>query len=406
MKSRAIVRLLGCAFVVVLAACSGGTGPPPPPPPPPPPGAPVVNAGTGGRLPVGTTFNLSATFTDTTSNSSPWSYGIDWGDGNTASGTKSTMTPITATHTFASVGAYPVQVTVTDNGGASGSGSLTVTATAPVILAAGDIGDCARTSDNATGALLQTLEGIVMPLGDNAYLSGTPTEFSNCYDPAWGQAKDRTRPVAGNHDYYNPRPDSVKNADGYFGYFGAAAGNPAKGYYSYTLGSWLVIVLNTGTEAPAYIAAGSTQEQWLRAELASHTQQCVVAMFHHPQFSTVSPRPFIREETTPLWNALYEGGADLVLNGHDHTYQRYAPMKPDGTPDAAFGIRQITVGTGGGEGLYAFGATVPTLEVRNNDTFGVLKLTLKNGGYDWRFMPTAGGTFTDSGSGTCHGRPS
>jgi PKD repeat protein len=404
MNSRTIAGMLGLAFVLIGAACGGGTGPTPPPPPPPP-GAPVVTPGASGSVPVGTAFNLSATFIDTTSNSSPWSYGIDWGDGNSASGTKSSISPIAVTHTFASVGDYNVKVTVTNKGGRSGTGSLTVTATDPVILAAGDIGDCDRTGDNATGALLNTLAGIVAPLGDNAYLSGTPTEFANCYDPAWGQAKGRTRPVAGNHDYYNPRPDNVKNADGYFGYFGAAAGDPAKGYYSYTLGTWLVIVLNTGTESPAYIAAGSAQEQWLRAELASHTQQCVVAMFHHPQFSTVSGRDFIRPETTPLWNALYEGGADLVLNGHDHTYQRYAPMKPDGTPDAAFGIRQITVGTGGGEGLYGFGPTVPTLEVRNNDTFGVLALTLKNGGYDWRFMPAAGGTFSDSGSATCHGRP-
>lgn len=400
MTPRAFIRLRGLMLILAATACSRTTGPGPGPT-----SAPVVTARSDSTLPVGTTYNLSATFADTGSNSAPWSYDVAWGDGATASGTKTSISPIIDSHVYAAEGSYTVTVTVTNKQGEHGSSSVTVTAAAPVILAAGDIGDCSRTSDNATGALLNTLEGIVMPLGDNAYVSGTPTEFTNCYDPAWGQAKQRTRPVAGNHDYYNPRPDSVKNADGYFGYFGAAAGDPAKGYYSYTLGSWLVIVLNTGTESSAFIAAGSPQEQWLRAELASHTQQCVVAMLHHPQFSTVSGRPFIRTETTPLWNALYEGGADLVVNGHDHNYQRYAPMKPDGTSDAAFGIRQITVGTGGGEGLYAFGPTVPTLEVRNNDTFGVLKLTLKNGGYDWRFLPAAGGTFTDSGSGTCHGRP-
>jgi hypothetical protein len=294
---------------------------------------------------------------------------------------------------------------VTNSNDATGSASAAVAATAPVIIAAGDIGDCDRQSDDATGTLLDNIAGIIMPLGDNAYLSGTPTEFTNCYAPNWGRHKSRTRPVAGNHDYYNP--GSTKNAAGYFGYFGATAGNPSKGYYDFTLGSWLVIVLNTGTESQDFIAAGSAQEQWLRAELASHTEQCTVALFHHPQFSTVTGRPFIRPETTPLWQALYDGGADLVLNGHDHTYQRYKPMRPDGTADAAFGIRQITVGTGGGEGLYGFGDANANLDVRNNDTFGVLKLTLKSGSYDWQFIPASGwGSFTDSGSATCHGRPS
>lgn len=408
MKSRAISRLRGCVLLLAAAAaCSGGTEPPPPPPPPP--GAPIVTVPSGESLPVGTTYALSATFTDTSSNAAPWSYDVDWGDGNSSTGTKSAITPIETSHTYVTQGDYTVTVAVTNNKDATGTGRATVAATDPVIIAAGDIGDCDRTSDDATGSLIATLEGIVMPLGDNAYTSGTPTEFANCYAPAWGGQKARTRPVAGNHDYYNP--GATKNADGYFGYFGAAAGDPSKGYYSFTLGTWRVIVLNTGTESNTFIAAGSAQEQWLRSELASHSEQCTVALFHHPQFSTVTDRPFIRPETTPLWQALYDGGADLVLNGHDHTYQRYKPMRPDGTADAAFGIRQITVGTGGGEGLYGFGSTNPNLEVRagngENGTFGVLKLTLKNGSYSWQFMPAPGqGSFTDSGSGTCHGRPS
>lgn len=402
MTARSLIRLLSLGLVIA-AACSSPGGPPPPPPPPP--GAPVVSAGSNESVPVGTKYDLSATFNDTTSNASPWSYDVDWGDGTSATGTKSSITPITGTHTYASEGNYKVTVSVTNQHDATGTDDVTIAATAPVIIAAGDIGDCDRTSDNHTGDLLDTIEGIVMPLGDNAYTSGTATEFANCFDPAWGRQKARIRPVAGNHDYYNP--GATKNADGYFGYFGAVAGDRAKGYYDFVLGDWLVIVLNTGTESATFIEAGSPQEQWLRAELASHTQACVVALFHHPQFSTVTGRPFVRPETTPLWNALYEYGADLVLNGHDHTFQRYAPMKPDGTLDAAHGIRQITVGTGGGEGLYGFGPSVPQLEVRNNDTFGVLKLTLKTGGYDWRFMPAAGeGSFTDSGSGSCHGRPS
>ena len=407
MKKHTLARFRALLVLFAAAAsvtCSGGPTPPPPPPPPPP-GAPVVDAGQGGSLPVGMAFSLSATFSDTSANGAPWDYGIDWGDGTTATGSKSSVAPITGTHTYAAEGNYEVKVSVTNSHDATGTNSVTVDATSPVIIAAGDIGDCARTSDDATGSLLDANPGIVMPLGDNAYVSGTPTEYANCFDPAWGRAKNRMRPVLGNHDYYNP--GATKNADGYFGYFGAAAGDPAKGYYSFNLGSWLVIVLNTGTEAPGYIAAGSAQEQWLRSLLASHSEQCAVAMFHHPQFSTVSGRPFVRPETTPLWQALYDGGVDLVLNGHDHTYQRFKPMKPDGTADASFGIRQITAGTGGGEGLYAFGDANANLEVRNDDTFGVLKVTLKNGAYDWRFIPAAGqGSFTDSGSANCHGRPS
>jgi len=393
------LRLIALLALGAVPACKSPT------PPPPPPGAPVVDAGQNGSVQVGSTFGLSATFTDTMSGAAPWNYDVNWGDGTTASGTKSSVSPITGTHAYAAEGDYHVTVSVTNSLNVTGTDGLTVDATAPVIIAAGDIGDCTRTSDEATGALLDTIPGTVMPLGDNAYLSGTPTEYATCYDPAWGRVKNRTRPVPGNHDYYNPGPS--KNADGYFGYFGAAAGPDKKGYYDFTLGTWFIIVLNTGTENGDSIKAGSAQEQWLRAELASHSQQCTLALWHHPQFTTVTGRPFIRPETTPLFQALYDGGVDLLLNGHDHTYQRFAPMRADGTADAAFGVRQITAGTGGGEGLYGFGPTIPNLEVRNADTFGVLKLTLHESSYDWKFIPAPGfGSFTDSGSGNCHGRPS
>jgi PKD repeat protein len=362
---------------------------------------PVVSAGPDKAEPVGATYTLSTTFSDGADG--PWTYAIQWGDGTTQDGTRNTPGAFTSSHTYASEAAYRIRINVADRFGAQGRDSLMLTATAPVLIAAGDIGDCAptRTGDDQTANLIDGIEGIVVPLGDNAYETGTAAEFTNCYDPNWGRHKARTRPVAGNHDYY------TTDATGYFGYFGSSAGDPAKGYYSYTLGSWFVIVLNTGTERTSYIAAGSVQEQWLRAELASHSQQCVLAMFHHPHISTISGRDTIpfRTETKPLWDALYQYGADLVLNGHDHAYQRFAPMKPDGTGDPTYGIRQITVGTGGGEGLYAFGPTRPTLEVRDNQTLGVLKLTLRSGGYGWQFVPVAGKTFTDSGSGTCHGKP-
>jgi PKD repeat protein len=361
----------------------------------------VVTAGADGTVPLEAPYSLSATFTDTT-NRSPWSYDVDWGDGNSSSGSKSTAGAITATHAYTTEGSYRVSVTVTNGGGKSGSGSFNVTVTDPVLLAAGDIADCRRTSDDATANLLDNLQGIVVPLGDNAYLDGTTDEYNNCYAPTWGRQKARSRPAAGNHDYNTP------DAAGYYGYFGAAAGDPTKGYYTYTLGSWFVIVLNTGTDRPINYAVGSPQEVWLRNELATHSQQCVLAMWHHPRFSTVEGRDAIRPEVGPIWNALYEYGVDLVLNGHDHAYQRFAAQTPDGVADANYGIPQIAVGTGGGEGLYAFGpiSTGSNLVVRNNDTWGILKVTLRAGGYDWQFIPAAGGTFTDSGSGTCHGRPS
>ena len=352
---------------------------------------------------VGQPYSLSATFSDTGS-AGPWNYQVSWGDGNQSTGSKSSAGAITATHTYTTQGNYSVGVTVTNPEGASGEDAASIAATAPVIVTAGDIADCARGGDEATGHLLDNIAGVVMPLGDLVYVSGSAQEFTDCYAPNWGRQKARSRPVPGNHDYYTP------GAAPYFSYFGSAAGDPAKGYYDFALGDWLVMVINTGTEKPADYAVGSAQEQWIRAELASHSQQCVVALFHHPRFSTTTGRDLIRPEVTPIWDALYQYGVDLVLNAHDHNYQRWAPQKPDGTADAAFGIRQITVGTGGGEGLYNFGA-IPAganLDVRNNDTFGVLKVTLKSGGYDWQFIPAtaAGGSFTDSGSGTCHGRPS
>jgi len=374
------------------------------------PTTPVVTAGSDSTIMAGSTYALTASFTDTTTQG-PWSYVINWGDDTHSQGSKNAPGSITSTHTYSTDGSFNVTVAVTNAGGETGTDAAKITVTPPVLLLAGDIGDCQRSDDEATADLVSTLTGIVVPLGDNAYLNGTPDDYTNCYAPTWGRFKSRSRPVAGNHDYNCQPGQNLPGCDtpaaGYFGYFGAAAGDPTKGYYSYELGSWFVIVLNSGTDRPVLMEAGSEQEQWLRAELASHSQQCVLALLHHPRFSTTLNRSPIVPHLAALWNALYEYGADLVVNGHDHNYQRYAPQRPDGTADATYGIRQFTVGTGGGETLYAFGP-IPAgsnLEVRDNQTNGVLKLTLKSGGYDWRFMPVAGKTFTDSGSGTCHGRP-
>ena len=401
MSSRALVRTF--LMLLVATACDN-------PGDNSQPTAPVVTAGANSSIMTGSTYALAASFTDTTAQG-PWNYEISWGDDSRSQGSKSAPGPITATHTYGAEGTYHVTVAVTNGGGKTGTGSATVTVTPPVLLLAGDIGDCQRNGDNETADLLDTMDGIVVPLGDIAYLNGTPTDYTNCYEPSWGRHKARTRPVPGNHDYNCQPGQNLPGCDtpaaGYFGYFGAAAGDPTKGYYSYELGSWFVIVLNSGTDRPVLMEAGSEQEQWLRRELAAHSQQCVLALLHHPRFSTTLNRSPIVPHLAALWNALYEYGADLVVNGHDHNYQRYAPQRPDGTADATYGIRQLTVGTGGGETLYSFGP-IPAgsnLEVRDNSTNGVLKLTLKSGGYDWRFTPVAGATFTDSGSGTCHGRP-
>ena len=392
MSSRITTRLRVLLVLLAAAAC-GPSGPGVTP-------GSIEVTGTDITIPLASTIQVPATFSDT-SNQGPWSYSVKWGDGSSSNGSTASQGAIPEHHTYTDDGAFRLDVTVTNAKDASGTTSLTVTTTDPVILAAGDIGDCTRSSDEATGQTLDTIPGTVMPLGDNAYLNGTPDEYVNCYAPNWGRQKARTRPVAGNHDYNTP------GAPGYFGYFGAAAGDPAKGYYSFMAGDWFVLVLNTGTDRPVDYQVGSAQEQWLRGELAAHNQQCTLAVWHHPRFSTTEGRDPIRPEVGPIWNALYEYGVDLVLNGHDHSYQRFAPQKPDGTRDDVFGIRQIIAGTGGGEGLYAFAAIVPgsNLEVRNNDTWGVLKVTLKANGYDWRFVRSAGGTFTDSGSGNCHGRP-
>jgi len=180
-----------------------------------------------------------------------------------------------------------------------------------------------------------------------------------------------------------------------------AAGDPATGYYSYDLGTWHIIVLNSECKEVGGCNAGSQQEKWLRADLAAHPAACKLAYFHKPLFS--SGRAHGDDlEIQPLWQALYDGSADVVVNGHDHDYERFAPQTPDAAPDPKRGIREFVVGTGG-KNHRPFGTPRPNSEIRNADAFGVLKLTLKPTGYDWQFVPEAGKTFTDSGSGNCHG---
>ncbi|HET7047345.1 MAG TPA: DNRLRE domain-containing protein [Solirubrobacteraceae bacterium] len=257
----------------------------------------------------------------------------------------------------------------------------------PVITAAGDIAG-SPTDSAPTAALIQEIAPTrVLTLGDNAYPDGSLQNFRDYYDPNWGRFKAITSPSPGNHDYH------IADAAGYFTYFGAQA--PAA-YYSYDLGAWHLISL----DGEISHSAGSPQEQWLKADLAAHPNQCTLAYWHEPRFSSGSVHGS-NTSFDAFWRDLFSTGAEVVLNGHDHDYERFAPQTPDAQADPARGIREFVVGTGG-DSLYSFGAPLPNSEVRNNSTDGVLELTLHNGSYDWRFAPVAGQSFTDSGTQACH----
>ena len=265
----------------------------------------------------------------------------------------------------------------------------------PVLVAAGDIADCEATGDSQTSALLDAFPyATVAPLGDNAYPSGTAEEFRSCYAPTWGHVLGRTKPTPGNHDYLTP------GASGYFGYFGSRAGAGGTGYFSYDLGRWHLVSLNSNCAAiPGGCAAGSPQEQWLRNDLATHRTACTLAYWHHPRFSSGTSGS--HGEMEPIWAALYDNGVDVVLNGHDHGYERFAPQTPVGVADPVRGIREFVVGTGGQSHGF-FPTTQPNSEIRNAGTFGLIRLTLRPSGYDWEFVPVAGKLFSERGSGTCH----
>ena len=265
-----------------------------------------------------------------------------------------------------------------------------------MLVGAGDIASCALTADTATAKLLAAIPGTVFTAGDNAYESGTATEYANCYDPTWGSVKGRTRPVPGNHEYV------TAGAAGYFAYFGTLAGENGRGWYAYDAGAWRIYALNSNCSASGVggCGPGSEQEQWLLADLTANPRQCVAAIWHHPRFSSG------------------EHGNDPSMADHpDPPLQRrrgtrdqrpraqLRALRPDAAPtgvaDTARGLREIIVGTGGAS-LRAMAATQPNTEVRSNAAHGVLKLTLSAAGYRWDFVPIAGKTFTDTGTGTCH----
>ncbi|MEU4552434.1 CBM96 family carbohydrate-binding protein [Micromonospora violae] len=259
----------------------------------------------------------------------------------------------------------------------------------PVLVGAGDIAD-SGSGDSATATLLDTIAGTVFTTGDNVYDSGTASQFTNYYEPTWGRHKSRTRPSPGNHDY------NTSGATGYYNYFGTSAGPSGRGYYSFDLGNWHVVSLNSNIS----MSAGSTQEQWLRADLAASSKPCTLAYWHHPLF-TSSSNHAPSTSTRPLYQALYDYNADVVVWGHNHVYERFAPMNPSGGADSSRGLRSFVAGMGGA-GHYSFGTIQPNSEARNSSAWGVLKFTLHSGSYDWQFVPVAGQTYSDSGTGTCH----
>lgn len=285
--------------------------------------------------------------------------------------------------------------------------------TDPVIVAAGDIA-CDPTNPlfrggsgtsgwcraAKTAAIVAAIgPTAVLPLGDAQYDTGRLRQYRASYRLSWGVFLSKSFPTPGNHDY-----EASSTASGYLRYFGNRATPPgasANGYYSYNVGTWHLISLNSNCTFVG-CGSGSAQYQWLKGDLQSHPQDCTLAYWHAPRFSsgphgnTTSVQPF--------WNLLYRYGAEVVLNGHDHIYERFAPQNAAGAKDTKYGLREFIVGTGGAQ-HYWIDKVKPHSLVRNTKAFGVLRMALHSGGYGWSFRPVAGATFKDSGTGTCHGRP-
>lgn len=252
------------------------------------------------------------------------------------------------------------------------------------LVGAGDISTCSNSNDEATAKLLDGISGTVFTTGDNAYTDGTYTQFTNCYGPTWGRHKSRTKPVPGNHEY------NTSGASGYFKYFSSASS-----YYAYNLGDWRIYALNSEID----VSSTSAQVKWLKSDLAANPKKCVLAYWHKPRWSSGSHYGN-NSRYQALWQVLYQAGAELVLNGHEHMYERFKEMNASGSASSP-GLREIIVGTGGSS-HYGFGSILSTSQVRNSTTYGVLKLTLSSTSYSWKFVPVAGKSFTDSGTTNCH----
>jgi hypothetical protein len=267
-----------------------------------------------------------------------------------------------------------------------------------VLVGAADIARCTRTEHELTAKLVDRIEGTVFTAGDHAYPYGRPQDFLNCYDPSWGRHRRRTRPAPGNHDY------DFADGAAYFDYFGANAGPRGLGYYSYDLGAWHVVALNSNANASSW---GAAQERWLVDDLRTHPAVCTLAYWHHPRFSS-GERYGDQLHVATLFRIIYDHGVDVLVAGHDHIYERFAPQNPEGKADPS-GVREFIAGTGGGR-RYNIGSIKPNSEARSNTTAGVLKFTLYPTSYDWEFIPVAGrrllvlSRFTDKGNAACSTR--
>jgi acid phosphatase type 7 len=279
--------------------------------------------------------------------------------------------------------------------------------TFPLLVAAGDIACGPVTAPSSvtcrqadTADLVVSLQPtVVLQLGDLQYEQATYEEFLAYYDRSWGRFRPISRPALGNHEY-----QGHADARGYFDYWNGVgaqngvAGERGRGFYSFDLGGWHIVSLNSNCGRVGGCGVGSVQERWLKADLAANPATCTLAFWHHPRFS--SGRSGSAPDTAALWQDLSDAGAELVLAGNDHSYERFAPQSPAARADP-LGIREFVVGTGG-RSLYEFPNVLPNSEVRNHDSFGVLALRLKPTGYDWEFVPIPGNSFRDSGSGQCH----
>lgn len=312
----------------------------------------------------------------------------EWGEGSSVESAKEWESP----------SGYGLYLDALHNDGQSQSVNPSPTPGASsgiTLVGAGDIANCNLTGVAATTQLLDYFPSATLfTLGDNVYADGKPSEFQDCFAPTWGKYQARIHPAAGNHDYH------TKKAAGYYGYFGAAAGDPEQGYYSYNLGTWHIIVLNSNCDQVGGCNLDSLQEQWLKNDLAANPALCTLAYWHHPLFS--SGEHGDNPEMRDIWRDLYAAGVELVLNGHDHNYERFAPQNPDGSLDPERGIRQIVVGTGGAELRDVSSPYKPNSELVISQTYGVIKLDLQAASYAWTFLPVAGQTGSDAGSGTCH----
>ncbi len=260
----------------------------------------------------------------------------------------------------------------------------------PTLVGAGDVADCGSDGAVRTAALLDSLRGTIFIAGDVAYVTKeNPHPFVTCFDPAWGRHRARIRPAVGNHEY------SAEGPAAYFDYFGAQAGPRPGGYYSYELGTWHVIALNTNIAADA----GSPQQVWLQSDLDAHLGRCTIAYMHHPRFSSGSHAE--RDKLIPMWRTFARYGVSVVVAGHDHLYERFAPLDTNGVPDSVNGIRQFVVGTGGAH-RSSLGSVLPGSEVHSTDSFGLIRLSLLEGRYRWQFIPVKAKGFRDQGEDSCH----